>query len=68
MAPGSPALAAAHVPPPADSADFDWRPVTLAEVAPPPGETPDSQPVLEEEAREDNPERSPRRRKTPWPI
>jgi len=55
MVSGSPALAVAHVAPPADSADFDWRPLTLAEVVPPPGETPDSQPVLEEEAREDNP-------------
>jgi hypothetical protein len=58
MLSATPALAAAQVPSPADSADFDWRPLTLAEAIPPPSPAaapnPDAQPVLQEEAREGN--------------
>ena len=58
MLSATPALAAAQVPSPADSADFDWRPLTLAEAIPPPNPAaapnPDAQPVLQEEAREGN--------------
>jgi len=56
MLSAAPALAAAPIPSPADSAEFDWRPLTLAEAIPPPraapAPNPDAQPVLQEEARE----------------
>jgi len=60
MLSAAPALAAAQVPSSADSADFDWRPLTLAEAIPPrstaPAPNPNAQPVLQEEAREGNTE------------